>query len=59
MGVSMSSSYCKSLGNPHVTLLLNISSDNGQTKYHSMEMSVAQFQVMLCVLRVQDKTHIL
>jgi hypothetical protein len=44
MGVSMSSNYCKSLGNPHVTLLLSVSANSGQSKSYSVEMSLSQFQ---------------
>lgn len=46
LGVSISSSVCKSLNTPYVTLQLRVSESPGQVELRTVEMSLPQFQVM-------------
>ena len=47
LGVSVSSSSCRSLNSPHVSLLLKVADPGGNTQQHTAEMSVPEFQVGL------------
>jgi hypothetical protein len=44
LGVAMSSSSCRSLGVPYVTMVLSVADASGLVKDHSFEMSIAEFQ---------------
>ena len=46
IGVAASSSSCKQLTAPYVALTLQILSE-GEVKYHTMELTFAEFQVCL------------
>jgi hypothetical protein len=47
LGVAMSSSSCRSLGVPYVTMVLSVADASGLVKDHSFEMSIAEFQVAM------------
>ena len=45
LGVAMSSSGCRSLNTPHVTLQLQVTESRGTVQYHNIEMSLPEFHV--------------
>lgn len=45
LGVAMSSSSCRSLSAPYVTMVLSVADASGLVRDHSFELSVAEFQV--------------
>ena len=45
LGVAMSSSGCRSLNAPYVSLQLKVGESQYQTKVYNIEMSLAEFQV--------------
>ncbi|XP_065845666.1 COMM domain-containing protein 6-like [Oscarella lobularis] len=44
LGVAMSSSNCKSLNSPYVSMILTIADASGKIKNHSFELTVPEFQ---------------
>ena len=46
LGVAMSSSSCRSLSTPYISLQLRMSESAGTTQLHSIEMTVPEFQVI-------------
>jgi hypothetical protein len=51
VGVATSSSDCKSLNAPYVSLQLKVSESQGQAKTHNVEMSLPEFQNFATQLR--------
>lgn len=47
LGVAMSSSGCKALNVPYVTLKLKVMESPGEVKVHCIELSLKQFQVRI------------
>ena len=45
LGMAMSSSGCRSLNTPHVTLQLQVTESRGIVQYHNIEMSLPEFHV--------------
>lgn len=45
LGMAMSSSGCRSLNTPHVTLHLKVTESRGAVQYHNIEMSLPEFHV--------------
>ena len=45
LGMAMSSSSCRSLNSPYVTLQLNIADPSGSLQQRTLQMSVSEFQV--------------
>lgn len=45
LGISMSSSGCRSLSSPHVTLQLRVAESDTQDQQHTIEMTLPQFMV--------------
>lgn len=46
LGVAMSSSSCRSLSTPYISLQLRMSESAGTTQLRSFEMTVPEFQVI-------------
>ncbi|XP_062508626.1 COMM domain-containing protein 6-like [Corticium candelabrum] len=44
LGVAMSSSSCRSLNTPYVTMVLSVGDASGLVRDHSFELSIAEFQ---------------
>lgn len=45
LGMAMSSSSCRSLNSPYLTLQLNISDPSGSLRQRTLQMTVSEFQV--------------
>ncbi|KAL5460090.1 hypothetical protein EMCRGX_G033511 [Ephydatia muelleri] len=56
LGVSISSSSCRSLNSPHVSLLLKVANPAGTVQQHSAEMSVSEFQNFAAQLKEMANT---
>ena len=56
LGVSISSSACRSLNSPHVSLLLKVADPAGTVQQHSVEMSVSEFQNFAAQLKEMANT---
>ena len=49
LGVAMSSTSCRSLNAPYVTLQLRLTDSTGASRLHTLDMTVPEFQVCVCV----------
>lgn len=45
LGMAMSSSSCRSLNSPYVTLQLNVADPSGSLQQRTLQMTVSEFQV--------------
>ena len=58
LGVSISSSSCRALNSPHVSLLLKVADPGGSVQQHSAEMSVSEFQVSHTISQFQVRFQV-
>ena len=47
LGMAMSSSSCRSLNSPYITLQLNVADPSGSLRQKTLQLTVAEFQVRL------------